>query len=121
MVGGSGGAAAKARAKVALHTGTAGGEVREKVALPTGTAGGEVREKVTLPTGTAGAEVCEKLGRGGRAGFIDKYDLVAGGGWIDTADRRKLGVAFTTSVNDQGIVFAVKKPRVIQSDMWDYA
>ena len=31
-----------------------------------------------------------------------QHDLVAGGGWIDTASRRKQDVQFTSSLNDRG-------------------
>eukprot|EP00756_Hemistasia_phaeocysticola_P044314 Hpha_TRINITY_DN1794_c0_g1::TRINITY_DN1794_c0_g1_i1::g.158400::m.158400 len=51
----------------------------------------------------------------------DKYDLVAGGGWMDTAVRRNRGVTFTSSINNHGIVLAMKTPVPKPPGLWENA
>eukprot|EP01062_Namystynia_karyoxenos_P067149 TRINITY_DN61021_c0_g1_i1.p1 TRINITY_DN61021_c0_g1~~TRINITY_DN61021_c0_g1_i1.p1 ORF type:complete len:533 (+),score=151.26 TRINITY_DN61021_c0_g1_i1:86-1684(+) len=51
----------------------------------------------------------------------EKYDVIAGGGWVDTARRRRLGVTFTTGYAENGIVLAVPKPKEKKASIWETA
>eukprot|EP01062_Namystynia_karyoxenos_P077762 TRINITY_DN7894_c0_g1_i1.p1 TRINITY_DN7894_c0_g1~~TRINITY_DN7894_c0_g1_i1.p1 ORF type:complete len:714 (+),score=119.05 TRINITY_DN7894_c0_g1_i1:75-2216(+) len=51
----------------------------------------------------------------------DHYDLVAGGGWLESSERRQRGVTFTTAFADFGTVLVAPKPRVTEPTHWDNA
>eukprot|EP00660_Eupelagonema_oceanica_P017169 gene17169-19742_t len=72
-----------------------------------------------LPAGWSWTEML--AGKGGDCGLVARYDLVAGGGWIDTSVRRALGVLFTSPTNNQGAVLAVRKPSTPEAGTWDNA
>eukprot|EP01062_Namystynia_karyoxenos_P059500 TRINITY_DN50945_c0_g1_i1.p1 TRINITY_DN50945_c0_g1~~TRINITY_DN50945_c0_g1_i1.p1 ORF type:complete len:676 (+),score=228.88 TRINITY_DN50945_c0_g1_i1:63-2030(+) len=50
-----------------------------------------------------------------------EYDLIAGGGWMDTSQRRRLGVIFTTAVENFGVVLAMRKPEPAEPTVWENA
>jgi len=54
-------------------------------------------------------------------GDMNNYDLFAGGGWMDTSDRRRRGVTFSTPISNNGIILAMKRPEQTKVDFWDNA
>lgn len=73
----------------------------------------------TVPVGMTWTEFL--LGDGTSRGLPERYDLIAGGGWIDSATRRMRGAQFTVPLVDQGVVLAVKKTRTIPPGIWENA
>eukprot|EP00662_Eupelagonemidae_sp_cell21_P026993 gene26993-38529_t len=59
------------------------------------------------------------VGKDGSPGLYSRYDIIAGGGWIDSSGRRQLGVQFTVPYADQGIILAIKQPRIEESGTWE--
>eukprot|EP01062_Namystynia_karyoxenos_P037392 TRINITY_DN2721_c0_g1_i2.p1 TRINITY_DN2721_c0_g1~~TRINITY_DN2721_c0_g1_i2.p1 ORF type:complete len:736 (+),score=200.71 TRINITY_DN2721_c0_g1_i2:141-2210(+) len=51
----------------------------------------------------------------------DLYDVVAGGGWMETSDRRSRGITFTTPFADLGVVLILPKPRKTDAGFWENA
>eukprot|EP01062_Namystynia_karyoxenos_P058558 TRINITY_DN50081_c0_g1_i1.p1 TRINITY_DN50081_c0_g1~~TRINITY_DN50081_c0_g1_i1.p1 ORF type:complete len:544 (+),score=126.74 TRINITY_DN50081_c0_g1_i1:131-1762(+) len=51
----------------------------------------------------------------------EQYDLVAGGGWMDTSVRRKLGISFSAGISDHGITLAMMRPQEVTANFWENA
>eukprot|EP01062_Namystynia_karyoxenos_P080339 TRINITY_DN8635_c0_g1_i1.p1 TRINITY_DN8635_c0_g1~~TRINITY_DN8635_c0_g1_i1.p1 ORF type:complete len:625 (+),score=202.39 TRINITY_DN8635_c0_g1_i1:95-1969(+) len=51
----------------------------------------------------------------------DEYDVIAGGGWMDTSERRRGGVIFSTPIENLGTVLGMRRPEHQETSVWDNA